>query len=397
MRMKHGIFLPPFHALNENPHNVLHRDLELIEWLDRLGYHEAWIGEHHSAGFETISSPELFIAAVAERTKHIRLGTGVISLPYHNPLMVANRIIQLDHQTRGRVMFGAGPGLLASDAMMLDIDPNTQRDRMEQALDLILRLFRGEVVTEKTDWYSLKEARLHLLPYSDPFPEVAVASAVTPSGGRLAGRYDLGMLCVAAAETTGFDALTTNWQTACEIAAEHGRTMDPRRLRLVAPFHIAETRDKARENVRFGMQAYVDYINNNMPRFNVPPGEDIVDYWMRVKIGVVGTPDDAIAQIRKLQAKQGEFGVMLHMANNIADWEVTKRSYELYARYVMPAFDGSNVARDESYDWVTRNRDTLSRQRQEAAQRMIDKHAAERAAKTGRKEVTDRRTGSLIS
>jgi limonene 1,2-monooxygenase len=397
MRMRHGIFLPPFHALNENPHNVLHRDLELIEWLDRLGYHEAWIGEHHSAGFETISSPELFIAAVAERTKHIRLGTGVISLPYHNPLMVANRIIQLDHQTRGRVMFGAGPGLLASDAMMLDIDPNTQRDRMEQALDLILRLFRGEVVTEKTDWYSLKEARLHLLPYSDPFPEVAVAGAVTPSGGRLAGRYDLGMLCVAAAETTGFDALTTNWQTACEIAAEHGRTMDPRRLRLVAPFHIAETRDRARENVRFGMQAYVDYINNNMPRFNVPPGEDVVDYWMRVKIGVVGTPDDAIAQIRKLQAKQGEFGVMLHMANNIADWETTKRSYELYARYVMPAFDGSNVARDESYDWVTRNRDTLSRQRKEAAQRMIDKHAAERAAKTGRKEVTDRRSGSLIS
>ena len=397
MRMRHGIFLPPFHALNENPHNVLHRDLELIEWLDQLGYHEAWIGEHHSAGFETISSPELFIAAAAERTKHIRLGTGVISLPYHNPLMVANRIIQLDHQTRGRVMFGAGPGLLASDAMMLDIDPNTQRDRMEQALDLILRLFRGEVVTEKTDWYSLKEARLHLLPYSDPFPEVAVASAVTPSGGRLAGRYDLGMLCVAAAETTSFAALTANWQTACEIAAEHGRAMDPRRLRLVAPFHIAETRDKARENVRFGMQAYVDYINNNMPRFDVPPGEDIVDYWMRVKIGVVGTPDDAIAQIRKLQAKQGEFGVMLHMANNIADWEATKRSYELYARYVMPVFDGTNVARDESYDWVTRHRDTLSRQRKEAAQRMIDKHAAERAAKTGRKEVTDRRTGSLIS
>ena len=396
MRMKHGIFLPPFHALNENPHNVLHRDLELIEWLDRLGYHEAWIGEHHSAGFETISSPELFIAAVAERTKHIRLGTGVISLPYHNPLMVANRIIQLDHRLAAASCSVLGPAcwLGRQDARHR---PNTQRDRMEQALDLILRLFRGEVVTEKTDWYSLKEARLHLLPYSDPFPEVAVASAVTPSGGRLAGRYDLGMLCVAAAETTGFDALTTNWQTACEIAAEHGRTMDPRRLRLVAPFHIAETRDKARENVRFGMQAYVDYINNNMPRFNVPPGEDIVDYWMRVKIGVVGTPDDAIAQIRKLQAKQGEFGVMLHMANNIADWEATKRSYELYARYVMPAFDGSNVARDEFYDWVTRNRDMLSRQRQEAAQRMIDKHAAERAAKTGRKEVTDRRTGSLIS
>ena len=112
---------------------------------------------------------------------------------------------------------------------------------------------------------------------------------------------------------------------------------------------------------------------------------------------MIGTPDDAIAQIEQLQAKQGEFGRPAAMAHNWADWEATKRSYELYARYVMPAFDGSNVARDESYDWVTRNRDTLSRQRQEAAQRMIDKHAAERAAKTGRKEVTDRRTGSLIS
>src|SRR5262249_28759974 len=159
-------------------------DLELIEWLDRLGYHEAWIGEHHSAGFETISSPELFIAAAAERTKHIRLGTGVISLPYHNPLMVANRIIQLDHQTRGAVRSGAGPGLLAPDAIMRDIDPTTQRARREQAPDLIPRLFRGEAPTEKPDWSSLKEARLHLLPYSDPYPEVAVASAVTPSGGR---------------------------------------------------------------------------------------------------------------------------------------------------------------------------------------------------------------------
>src|ERR1051326_1859068 len=149
--LRHGVFMAPFHAMNKDPTLLMQRDLELMEWLDKLGFEEAWIGEHHSAGFETISSPELFIAQVAERTKHIRLGTGVISLPSHNPLMVANRSIQLNHQTRGRVMFGAGPGLLASDAMMLDIDPNTQRDRMEQALDLILRLSRGEVVTEKTD------------------------------------------------------------------------------------------------------------------------------------------------------------------------------------------------------------------------------------------------------
>jgi len=99
--LRHGIFLAPFHQLHENPTLCLERDFELVELLDRLGFNEAWIGEHHSAGFETISSPELFIAAAAERTRHIRLGTGVISLPYHNPLMVANRMVQLDHMTAG--------------------------------------------------------------------------------------------------------------------------------------------------------------------------------------------------------------------------------------------------------------------------------------------------------
>src|SRR5207237_9308442 len=137
----HGIFLPPFHPIEENPTACVDRDLELMAWLDRLGFHEAWIGEHHSAGFEIISSPEIFIAIAAERTKFIRFGTGVISLPYHNPLMVADRIVQLDHHTRGRVMFGAGPGLLASDALMLGIHRMTQRDPRAAGLDVHLQTF----------------------------------------------------------------------------------------------------------------------------------------------------------------------------------------------------------------------------------------------------------------
>jgi limonene 1,2-monooxygenase len=205
--LRHGAFLPPIHPIDENPTLCLERDLELIEVLDHLDFQEAWIGEHHSSGFETISSPELFIAVAAERTRHIRLGTGVISLPYHNPLMAANRLVQLDHMTRGRLMCGFGPGLLASDALMLGIDPNVQRDRLAEGLDVLLRLFRGETVTETSEWYALDNARLHLLPYTHPYPEVAVASAVTPSGGRLAGRYGLGMLCVAADRGSGFNAL----------------------------------------------------------------------------------------------------------------------------------------------------------------------------------------------
>src|SRR5437588_1216730 len=136
--LRSGIFLAPFHPTDEDPTLAIRRDLELVEWLDRLGYEEAWVGEHHSAGFEIISSPEIFIAAAAERTKRIKLGTGVVSLPYHNPLMAANRIIQLDHMTMGRVMFGAGPGLLPSDAFAMGIDPATQRDRMVESIEVIL-------------------------------------------------------------------------------------------------------------------------------------------------------------------------------------------------------------------------------------------------------------------
>ncbi|MEX1237945.1 MAG: LLM class flavin-dependent oxidoreductase, partial [Pseudomonadales bacterium] len=147
--LKFGIFLAPFHPTRDNPTAALERDMVLIELLDHLGYDYAWIGEHHSAGFEIIASPELFIAAAAQRTKHIKLGTGVSSLPYHHPLILADRIMQLDHMTRGRVAFGVGPGALPSDAYMMGINPVDQRDRMLEAIEVLVPLLRGERVTRK--------------------------------------------------------------------------------------------------------------------------------------------------------------------------------------------------------------------------------------------------------
>jgi limonene 1,2-monooxygenase len=382
LTLRGGVFLAPFHPTEDDPTLAIRRDLELVEWLDRLGYEEAWIGEHHSAGFEIISSPEVFIAAAAERTKRIKLGTGVVSLPYHNPLMVANRVIQLDHMTMGRVMFGAGPGLLTSDAMMLGIHPMQQRDRMIEALDVILRLFRGETVTEKTEWYTLEGAKVHLLPYTKPYPEVCVASTVTPSGGRAAGRYDLGMLCVAATQADGFNALDVNWQAAKEIAAEHGRTMDPARLRLVGAMHVAPSREEARKNASFGFYKWFDYFQRiNPARFaNLPPG-DPLDILVAAGAIVVGTPEDAIKQIERLKAKQGAFGCFLQLAHNWADWEATKKSYELYGRYVVPHVRQANTHRIESLAWVSEHNKELMAMSQAAAQAMFAKHKAERAAK----------------
>jgi limonene 1,2-monooxygenase len=366
--LRHGVFMAPYHAVNESPTVAIHRDMELVGWLDQLGFDEAWFGEHHSSGLETITSPELMIAGVAARTRRIRLGTGVISLPYHNPLMVANRIIQLDHMTMGRTMFGAGPGLLATDATMVGVNIKAQRDMMVEALEVILRLFRGEEVTAKTSWFTLDRARVHILPYSSPHPEVVVASAITPSGGMLAGRLDLGMLCVAATETMGFDVLGQNWAVANDIAAEHGRTMDPRRLRLVAPMHIAETREKARENVRFGLRNWCEYFDRVAPKGmgGLLKAGDPADLLINAGRAVIGTPDDAITMIERLIGKQGEFGVFLNQSNDWADWEQTKKSYELYARYVIPHFSGVNRNRVSSYARLVEDLDVVSKERQAA-------------------------------
>jgi limonene 1,2-monooxygenase len=379
--LRHGVFLAPFHGVNENPTLLMERDLQLCEWLDELGFAEAWIGEHHSAGMETIDSPEVFIAAAAQRTKHIRFGTGVISLPYHHPLNVANRIIQLDHMTRGRVMLGVGPGLLASDALMMGIEPETTRDRMAEGIDVILRLFRGEWVTETTDWYTMRDAHTHLRPFTIPHPEVCVASAVTPSGGRLAGKYDLGMLCVAAGEQAGFDALATNWQVAVDLAAEDGREMDRSGLRCVVQMHLADSKEQARRDIRYGAEEWIRYLNNNQPRMPVPEGADYVDWAIEHEIAVVGTPEDAIARIERLYERQGDFGAVLLQITNWADWPALKRSLELYAQYVIPHFAGANENRQASYAWVTKNQDELVTKRVNAAQQMFARHEAEQAAK----------------
>jgi limonene 1,2-monooxygenase len=380
--LKHGVFLAPYHDIEDGPTTWLRRDIELCQFLDRLGFHEAWIGEHHSGGMEMISSPELFIAAAAEVTRHIRFGTGVISLPYHNPLMVANRIAQLDHMTQGRVSFGFGPGLLVSDAQMLGVDSERTRDMMLESLEVILRLLKGEVVSQKTDWFNLVGARAHLLPYSYPLPEIAVASAVTSSGGRAAGRLGLSMLCFAASTPGGFNSLDVNWETANEFAAEHGNRMDPANLRLVMPMHIAETREKARENVKFGIDRWNKYYSWVAVNPFEGSGDLLIDNLIESKRAVIGTPDDAIAMIKRFEEKQGEFGVILNQHCEWADWNETNKSFELYARFVMPHFSRSNANRLVSYEDMGRRANDLYATRKQASDNAMARFAAEDKAKS---------------
>ncbi len=356
--MKFGIFLAPFHRLGDNPTLAMARDLELVEWLDHLGYDEAWIGEHHSAGWEVIASPELVIAAAAERTRHIRLGSGVTSLPYHHPFLVAQRFVQLDHMTRGRVMLGCGPGALPSDAYMLGIDPIVLRRRMVESLDAIILLLRGdERVTIKTDWFELHEARLHLAPYSDPRFPIAVASTITPFGMMAAGKHGLGVLSIGAGIPGGPEALARQWRIAEETAAQHGTRMDRKDWRVVVTLHVAEDDEQALREVGAGERVETTtYFEDTLGR---EPGlsQDPLRDGVRAGTTLVGSPETVVKGIERLvELSEGGFGGVMFRAHEWAGREPTWKSYELFARYVMPRFQGSAAPLAASNEWVRTNR-----------------------------------------
>jgi len=374
VKLRAGVFVAPFHPLDESPTLAFERDLELARYADEIGLAEFWYGEHHTGGYEISASPEIMIAAAAQRTKRIKLGTGVVSLPYHNPLMVANRIAQIDQLSMGRVIFGAGPGLLVSDAHMLGLNVSESRDKLDQALGTIRRLLKGEWVTETTDWYELRDAHVQVMPYN-PDMEVCVASTFSPNGGTLAAKHRAGMLCLASTMRGGFDALSTNWKIANDTAGKMGYAMSPDTIRCATDIYVAETREKALADVRVGYERFNRYILNQSAHLPNSIGHIPLEVQIEKGEVVVGTPDDAIDQIRRLEKKVPDFGCLLMLEKNWASFENTKRSHELLARYVLPAVNKQNENRQKSFDWARKGREGFVEVFSAATQRAFAKHA----------------------
>jgi limonene 1,2-monooxygenase len=374
--------MAPFHTAGQNPTLAIERDLALMEHLDRLGFDEAWIGEHHSAGTEIIASPEIFIAAAAQRTRHIRFGTGVTSLSYHNPLWVADRMVMLDHLTRGRVMLGVGPGSLPTDSAMIGLNPTDTRELLDDNLDIVLRLLRGESVTAQTRTHNLIDARLQLRPYTDPRFEVAVAAVASPTGPRLAGRHGLGLLSIGATLTAdGFDALAHHWNVMEERAAAFGTTVDRNAWRLVGVMHVAETRDQAAREVEYGIEAWFRYFQNvaAFPQMGVQGGDlkEMIDFVRDSGIGVIGTVEDAKAQVQRLVDQSGGFGALLLMAHEWADPAATNRSYELIAQHVLPEFQGQAQPTLDAKARASATREGHAEAQLAAVTHMMEKYQAE--------------------
>jgi limonene 1,2-monooxygenase len=382
--MKFGVFLGPFHRVGENPTLALDRDMELVQWLDYLGYDEAWIGEHHSAGWEIVSSPEVFIAAAAQHTRYIKLGTGVVSLPYHHPMMVANRMVQLDHMTHGRVLFGVGPGALPGDAYMMGIPHEVQRERMDESLGMIIRLFtENEPITYKSDWFELREALLQLKPYTRPYMPIAVASVQTPAGVTLAGKHGAAVLTITVPRdpSAGPSDLQGLWAIAEESADTHGHTMNRDDWRLVLPVHLAETKKEALEDARLGagryLREYSEGTNGRKSGFSGPL-EKVIEHMDDNGSWIVGTPDDCVAGIQRLAERSGGFGGFLVQTVDWAPREKMLRSYELLARYVMPQFQGTAVSTAASNRWAAEHKETLVSGRVRAIDRAKQSYAQSR-------------------
>ena len=386
-RKAFGIFMAPYHCPpGDNPTAAYERDLDVLRLVDKLGFEEAWIGEHHSCGCELIPDPFIFIAHAANHTRHVRLGTGVVSVPYHNPLWTADRALFLDHLTRGRFMLGLGPGALPTDASMIGLSLDGQRAAFEEDVDVLLALLRGEVVTATTSRYTLVEARTQLAPYSDF--DVAVAAVATPTGPRVAAKNGAGLLSLGATTNGGFDALALHWDVMEQLGAEYGTPPHRDRWRLVGPMHLAETREQAIEDVRFGLDDWADYTQHILaaPHFRAG-GSSFAERvaWVNdTGLGVIGTPAEAVAQIRRLEAQSGGFGPYLLMHHEWARPGATARSYELFAQHVMPRFQATGDRLVAAAEHARSRWSDLDRRQGHAIQAAIDRHAAERTTATRR-------------
>ncbi|NKZ10919.1 LLM class flavin-dependent oxidoreductase [Mycolicibacterium septicum DSM 44393] len=383
-RLRFGYFIAPFHRPGINPTLALHRDLEFIEHLDALGYDEVWIGEHHSAGSEIISSPEVFIAAAAARAKRIKFGTGVISLSYHNPLWAADRLMLLDHLTHGRIIGGVGPGSLPTDSAMIGLNPTDTRELLETNLDIMVRLLAGETVSAKTPTHELFDAKLQLAPYAEGGIPLSVAAVASPTGARLAGKHGIGLLSVGATlSAAGFDALAHHWNIAEERAAAFGTTVDRSNWSLVGPFHVAETDAQARAEVRYGIEAWFNYFQKvaAFPQMTMPGDtvDGMIDTINELGAGVIGTPERARAQVQRLWDQSGGFGSMLQMAADWANPAATRRSAELFAEEVMPHFQGQAQPTLDAAARAGQVREELAQTQIDAIAHMAQKYEAEKA------------------
>jgi alkanesulfonate monooxygenase SsuD/methylene tetrahydromethanopterin reductase-like flavin-dependent oxidoreductase (luciferase family) len=354
--MRLGYFAMPLHPPGADPGLTMEEDLQQLVALERLGFEEAWIGEHFTAEWENIPCPDLFIAKALGMTRSMKLGTGVSCLPNHDPMMLAQRIAQLDQLARGRFMWGVGSGGFPGDFSLFDVDPKSgeHREITRTMLDLVLELWRDPKpgLYESRRWrFRVPEPqpdidlRLHLRPFQRPHPPIAVAG-VSESSETLVLAGERGFIPMSI-NFVPSRTLWTHWAGVETGARRAGRPADRSTWRISRDILVADTTAEARRLALDGPMArdwngYFLRLLRKTGRLGLPkvdpaiPDDDVTVEYLLDNVWIVGDPDEVTRKLRALRDEVGGFGVLLVIAHEWQPWAAWEHSMKLLVDRVLP-------------------------------------------------------------
>ncbi|MBM3926273.1 MAG: LLM class flavin-dependent oxidoreductase [SAR202 cluster bacterium] len=381
--MKFGFFMMPLHHPSENPTLAFERDLDFIEYVEKLGFDECFIGEHHSAAWETIPAPDIFIAMAAARTKRITLGTGVINLPYHHPFHVAERMAFLDHLTRGRLVMGVGPGVLATDIILFGLSVDQVRPMMNESLEIIVKLLETDgPVTHEGRYWQIKDMELQLKSYQQPRLPIAMASSGSLNSLEQAGMYGLPVWSLANSPMAGAVPIEQQWDVIEGAAKKAGKAVRRDDWRVVNYLYVAESREQALAEIRDGVKTALSYNDGNgslrqyLSRPDQTFDELTVEEVIQNRSWIVGDPDQVTRELEELFNKTGGIGGFLITINEWGPVQTTYKSLELFARYVMPRFQGHTASLERVWKKTQKwNRDGVIQKYRRGMQTTVEKKA----------------------
>lgn len=367
--MKIGYFVDPLHPAGTDYTDNIQNDLAQVALLDKLGYSETWVAEHFTVAWECIPSPEIFIAQALGMTKNMTFGTGVTCLPNHNPFHIAHRIAQLDHQAKGRFMWGVGSGASPLDfkAFGVDVSKNEHRSLTRETLDMVLKIWSGlEPGTyENKHWkFTMPEPNhelgfyVHMKPYQKPHPPIAVAG-LSPKSESLTLAGQNGWIPISINYVPN-RTLSTQWKTYSDAAKRAGHTPDPQNWRIVRDVFVADTTEEAEDMARNGVFArdfeYAHRITKKLGlidsvKVDAETPDDAIDVdYMMENSWLIGTPEQVAGKIRALYNSVGGFGTLIVISHNWEPYDKWLRSMTLLAKEVIPSLDDLTLGTSASID-----------------------------------------------
>ncbi len=321
-------------------------DLAQLELLDRIGFDEAWIGEHFTAPWEPNPAPDLLIAQALLRTQRIKLAPGAHLLPYHHPVELAHRVAFLDHIAQGRYMLGVGISALPSDLLLFDVDAAAGENRRMtlEALEIMIGLWTKGAIRHDGAFWRVRPPetpfpflRVHIQPFQKPHPPIGIAG-LSPGSETLKIAGERGFMPLSIALNTAHVA--SHWDSVLAGAERSGRTPDRGQWRLVKEVYVAETDAEARQAARRGAmgrcwEEYLlpFYLGNGMgPHFKAHPShpESAIDVdYLIEHHWLVGSPATVAEKLAGLQRATGGFGGLLVMVYDFSSeeerWEASLR------------------------------------------------------------------------